>query len=128
MSGEERQLYFGLAAIAAALLATIWLIGALAGLAFGGGWTSIGLSELVTTALSLPSHLGDPRAAWPRGARPGEMPVANPVENDCERVCPRKAGAESGTALRAPWRLVYAARDLTRPSRHRKGAPSCSNS
>jgi type IV secretion system protein VirD4 len=69
VSGEERQLYFGLAAIAAALLATIWLIGAFAGLAFGGGWTSIGVSELVTTALSLPSHLGDPRAAWPRGAR-----------------------------------------------------------
>jgi len=69
VSGEERQLYFGLAAIAAVLLATIWLIGALAGLAFGGGWTSVGVSELLTTALSLPSHLGDPRAAWPRGAR-----------------------------------------------------------
>lgn len=69
MSGEERQLYLGLAAIAATLLATIWLTGALAGLAFGGGWTSIGLSELLVTALNLPSHLGDPRAAWPRGAQ-----------------------------------------------------------
>ena len=69
MTGEERQLYLGLAAIAATLLATIWLTGAVAGLAFGEGWTSIGLSELVVTALSLPSHLGDPRTAWPRGAR-----------------------------------------------------------
>ncbi|HET7574127.1 MAG TPA: type IV secretory system conjugative DNA transfer family protein, partial [Solirubrobacterales bacterium] len=69
MTGEERQLYLGLAAIAATLLGTIWLTGALAGLAFGDGWTSVGLSELAVTALSLPSHLGDPRAAWPRGAR-----------------------------------------------------------
>ena len=66
MSGSERQLYLALAAIGAAVLATIWLIGALAGLIFGGGWTSIGPSALALTALSLPSHLGDPRAAWPR--------------------------------------------------------------
>jgi type IV secretion system protein VirD4 len=57
------------AAIGAAVLAAVWVTGALAGLLFGGGWTSIGATELTLTALSLPSHLGDPRAAWPRPAR-----------------------------------------------------------
>lgn len=69
MSGSERQLYLALAAIGAAVLTAIWLIGAVAGLIFGGGWTSIGASELALTALNLPSHLGDPRAAWPRPAQ-----------------------------------------------------------
>lgn len=69
MSNSERQLYLAIAAIAAAVLALIWLIGALAGLIFGGGWTSIGASELAMTTVKLPSHLGDPRAAWPREAR-----------------------------------------------------------
>lgn len=75
MNGSERQLYLALAAIGAAVLATIWLTGALAGLLFGGGWTSIGASELALTVLSLPSHLGDPRAAWPRPAQ-AAMPDA----------------------------------------------------
>jgi type IV secretion system protein VirD4 len=69
MSGSERQLYLALAAIAAGVLTLIWLTGALAGLVFGAGWTSIGASELAATALRLPSHLGDPAAAWPRAAR-----------------------------------------------------------
>jgi type IV secretion system protein VirD4 len=69
MSGSERQLYLALAAIAAGVLTLIWLTGALAGLIFGAGWTSIGASELAATALRLPSHLGDPAAAWPRAAR-----------------------------------------------------------
>ena len=69
MSGEERQLYLVLAAIAAALGALIWSTGALAGLLFGSGWTAIGLGELLGVALRLPSHLGDPRAAWPAAAR-----------------------------------------------------------
>jgi type IV secretion system protein VirD4 len=74
VSDSERQLYLTLAAIGAAVLAAIWLIGAVAGFVFGGGWTSIGASELALTAVKLPSHLGDPRAAWPRptqGALPG---------------------------------------------------------
>jgi type IV secretion system protein VirD4 len=69
VSGEERQLYLVLAAIAAALGALIWSTGALAGLLFGSGWTAIALGELLGVALRLPSHLGDPRAAWPPGAR-----------------------------------------------------------
>jgi len=69
MSGDEQKLYLALAGIAAAVLALIWLTGALAGLLFGSGWTPIPLAKLLVTALRLPSHLGDPRAAWPRGAR-----------------------------------------------------------
>jgi type IV secretion system protein VirD4 len=69
MNTSERQLYLTLAAIGAAVLTTIWLIGAVAGVVFGGGWTSIGASELLLTALKLPSHLGDPRAAWPQSAQ-----------------------------------------------------------
>jgi type IV secretion system protein VirD4 len=65
VTDSERQLYLALAAIGAAVLTTIWMIGALAGLVFGGGWTSIGVSEAALTAVKLPSHLGDPRAAWP---------------------------------------------------------------
>jgi len=65
----ERQLYLALAAILVAVLALICLTGALAGLLFGGGWTAISASELGATALRLPSHLGDPRAAWPAEAR-----------------------------------------------------------
>lgn len=65
MTDSERQLYLALVAIGAGVLTAIWMIGALAGLVFGGGWTSIGVSEVAWTAVKLPSHLGDPRAAWP---------------------------------------------------------------
>jgi type IV secretion system protein VirD4 len=71
MSHSEGQLYLVLAVIASAVLALIWLTGALAGLLFGGGWTPIGFSDLTMTALRLPAHLGAPGAAWPQGARAG---------------------------------------------------------
>lgn len=70
MSRSERELYLALAAIGVGLLAAIWLTGALAGLLFGAGWTPIGAGEVAATALRLPSHLGDPRVAWPRPVRP----------------------------------------------------------
>ena len=69
MSGSERQLYLALGGAGAAVLSVLWLTGALAGLLFGDGWTSIGLSEVAMAGLDLPSHLGNPRAAWPREAR-----------------------------------------------------------
>ncbi len=69
MSGEEQKLYLALGGVVAALLALIWLAGALAGLVFGSGWAPIGFAELVASALRLPAHLADPRAAWPRGVR-----------------------------------------------------------
>ncbi len=76
MSDTERQLYVVVAAAVAALGALIWLAGALAGLLFGSGWTPIGASELGATALRLPSHLLEPRDAWPpeaRSALPGTV-------------------------------------------------------
>jgi type IV secretion system protein VirD4 len=68
MSAEKR-LWLALGAIAAAVLAGIWLSGALAGWLFGAGFVSIAPGELLATAARLPSHLGDPRLAWPRAAR-----------------------------------------------------------
>lgn len=65
-----------LAAFAALLLALVWLTGALSAALFGEGWTTVESSELVATALRLPSHLGEPRLAWPahaRGALPGAV-------------------------------------------------------
>jgi type IV secretion system protein VirD4 len=75
MNGEQ-GLYLGLAALAAAFLALIWACGSLAGALFGTGWAPIPASALLATALRLPSHLSDPRAAWPanvRGALPGTV-------------------------------------------------------
>lgn len=69
MSRGEGQLYLMLAGIAAAVLALISLTGALAGLLFGGGWVPIGFSDLASTTIRLPAHIGDPREAWPHGAR-----------------------------------------------------------
>lgn len=68
MTDSERRLYLALAGAVAALLALIWLTGALAGLLFGSGSPSVGLSDLGLTALRLPAHLGEPRDAWPHDA------------------------------------------------------------
>jgi type IV secretion system protein VirD4 len=76
VSDTERQLYVAVAAAVAALLSLIWLTGALAGLLFGSGWTAIGASDLGATALRLPSHLAQPRDAWPpevHSALPGTV-------------------------------------------------------
>lgn len=75
MTDSERQLYLALAAAVAGLLASIWLSGTLAGLLFGSGSPSTGMSDLVMTALRLPAHLGEPREAWPRGAH-AKLPSA----------------------------------------------------
>lgn len=74
--GGDRGLYLTLAGIVAAVLALLWCAGALAGGLFGSGWVALPGGELVGVALRLPSHLGDPRAAWPppaRGALPGTV-------------------------------------------------------
>jgi type IV secretion system protein VirD4 len=70
MSGES-GLYLSLAALVAGLLALVWAWGTLAGLLFGSGWGPIPASALFGVALRLPSELGDPRSAWPAGARGG---------------------------------------------------------
>jgi type IV secretion system protein VirD4 len=69
----ERVLYVALAAAAAAMLGLVWLSGALAGLLFGAGWTPIGAADAIGVIARWPSHLGDPRAAWPANVR-GRLP------------------------------------------------------
>jgi type IV secretion system protein VirD4 len=49
--------------------ALVWITGQLAGVVFGGGWPRVSTSAFGETLARLPSHLGDPRAAWPRAAR-----------------------------------------------------------
>jgi type IV secretion system protein VirD4 len=58
-----------LAGAAALALGLLWLAGALSAALFGAGWTPIPAAQTITVAIHLPSHLGDPRAAWPAPAR-----------------------------------------------------------
>jgi type IV secretion system protein VirD4 len=52
-------------------LGVLWLWAGLAGLLFGDGWPhGLNLAEHARVAFTLPSHLGDPRAAWPAPVRP----------------------------------------------------------
>jgi type IV secretion system protein VirD4 len=46
-----------------------WATGSLAGLVFSGGWPHLGLTDSLAAVVSFPDHLGDPRGAWPAGAR-----------------------------------------------------------
>ncbi|HEX5983051.1 MAG TPA: type IV secretory system conjugative DNA transfer family protein [Solirubrobacterales bacterium] len=117
MTDSDHQLYVTLAAIGAAVLTTTWLIGALAGLAFGGGWTSIGLSEAALTAVKLPSHLGDPRAAWPQSVQ-GRLPGAAGFYASAVFVF----GALGALLLLA--RRVVDVGDLPSIGRRRRRAPS----
>jgi type IV secretory pathway TraG/TraD family ATPase VirD4 len=66
---EESRIYWAVGAIGAAALGALWLTGALSAAILGSGWTPIRLDQLLIAALRLPSHLGEPRAAWPRGVR-----------------------------------------------------------
>jgi type IV secretion system protein VirD4 len=69
VSDSEHLPYIVAAAALAAILVSVWLIGGLADLLFGGGWSAVPASEVAMTALRLPSHLDDPRQAWPPAAR-----------------------------------------------------------
>lgn len=57
-----------LGAFAAGAFAT-WGLGAVAGSLFGAGAPSVQLADLPGVLAALPSHLDDPRNAWPRDAR-----------------------------------------------------------
>jgi type IV secretion system protein VirD4 len=72
---EERGLYVAAGVAVAAVLVLIWATGILAGAVFGTGAAAIAPGETLAVALRLPSHLGDPSAAWPPPAR-GRMPGA----------------------------------------------------
>ena len=45
------------------------LIGAVAGLVFGGGWTALPLEEMLAVLWRLPGTLAEPAAAWPASSR-----------------------------------------------------------
>ncbi|MBS1895622.1 MAG: type IV secretory system conjugative DNA transfer family protein [Actinobacteria bacterium] len=72
---DEHGPYLAAGLAAAALLALIWATGAIAGAVFGSGPAPVAPGETLAVALRLPSHLGDPRAAWPPPAR-GRLPGA----------------------------------------------------
>jgi type IV secretion system protein VirD4 len=92
MSRSECELYLALAALGALLLGFFWLVGGIAGALFGEGWPSLDVGQLAATALRFPSHLGDPRVAWPRRAR-GELPGAIGFYASAALICGSGIGA-----------------------------------
>jgi type IV secretion system protein VirD4 len=64
---DETRIYWIAGTALAMVLATLWLTGAVAGALLGDGWAPITLEQLLMSAIRLPSHLGEPREAWPRG-------------------------------------------------------------
>jgi type IV secretion system protein VirD4 len=53
----------------ASVAAALWLWGGLAGALFGSGWPRVGVGQLLSIALRLPSRVSDPAGAWPAAAR-----------------------------------------------------------
>jgi len=66
----ERAALIAIAVVFCAAL-LIWLTGELAGAVFGTGWPVVPVGEMGGVLLRLPSHVGDPRAAWPAPVRSG---------------------------------------------------------
>ena len=67
------------AGIAIVLSGLVWLDGQFAGLLWRATWPSVPISAAPGLLLRLPTHLGDPAAAWPmpgRRAIPGPLPLA----------------------------------------------------
>jgi type IV secretion system protein VirD4 len=64
---EEPWVALGLAVVAAVIAAgaIAWLVGQLAGIAFGAGPLAAGLGDMPGVLARLPSRLSDPAAAWP---------------------------------------------------------------
>lgn len=96
---DERTLYLGLGLAAAGLLALIWATGALAGVLLGSGPATVAPGETLAIALRLPSHLGDPRAAWPAPAR-GRLPGAADVYG-CAAILLALVSALAALTMRA---------------------------
>lgn len=71
MSEGRGALWVG--GIATAAVAWLWLGGGLATLLCAGGWRAPSPTELAAIGLRLPSHLSDPRQAWPAPMR-AELP------------------------------------------------------
>lgn len=79
MNSQDRNLAEPVLAVLLGGLLTlgglIWIWAGIAGALFGSGWPSQTASQLVTTALHLPSHLSQPRLAWSPAVR-GALPTA----------------------------------------------------
>lgn len=73
--GLSDWLVLGLVIVVVLGGAGTWLTGQLAGLLFAGKWPPVGFGDAVETALRLPGHLANPRAAWPARAR-ADLPGA----------------------------------------------------
>jgi type IV secretion system protein VirD4 len=72
MSGDqERALGLAVVAALAAVVAAVWVTGALAGLIFCGSPATTPGTAAFEVALRLPAHVGNPRLAWPEPARGG---------------------------------------------------------
>jgi type IV secretion system protein VirD4 len=61
-------LLFGILCFVAAVAGVVWAGAALATVVAGGGALGAGLADGARAAVALPSHLGDPGAAWPAPA------------------------------------------------------------
>jgi type IV secretion system protein VirD4 len=75
---HDAKPWTALGAIGAVLLAWLWLGAGLASLLFAGAWRSASTAELAGAVLRLPSHLGNPRDAWPPQIA-AELPGAAPL-------------------------------------------------
>jgi type IV secretion system protein VirD4 len=115
----ERGVYLAIGLGVAVLLALIWATGVVAGAVFGSGPAPVTPGGTLAVALRLPSHLGDPRAAWSPPAR-GLLPGAVGVYVSFAFV----AGVVGGLAALG----ARAVRDLAVPSpwRGRERPPSAS--
>jgi type IV secretion system protein VirD4 len=64
------MILLGLLVTAVTVALAAWLTGQLAALLFLGRWPAVNLAGGLQAAVRLPSHLADPRQAWPATARP----------------------------------------------------------
>src|SRR5512146_2496632 len=71
--GASDVILIGMAAIAAIVMTGTWLTGQIAALTFHGEWPPVSIGQALHAAWTLPSHLSDPRQAWPASVR-GELP------------------------------------------------------
>jgi type IV secretion system protein VirD4 len=74
LGGFERAILV-VAGVTALVGAVVWAWAGVAGFLFGGGWSHLTASQLQRAIVRLAAHLGDPRLAFPRGAR-SELPGA----------------------------------------------------
>lgn len=76
MSRQERGFYLISGAVLGGLLAALWASAASSALLLGSGWHAISLFDLLKAGVELPSHLADPRGAFPprqAAAMPGAL-------------------------------------------------------